>query len=84
MNEHFLNAIFCKNVSGRPPVWLMRQAGRYMHEYQAIRQKYSFLELCFSEDLIVEVTKMPIDAFGFDAAIVFSDIFLYFGIITYG
>jgi len=76
MNKHFLDALSNENFSSRPPVWLMRQAGRYMHEYQAIRKKHTFLDLCYNEELICKVTKMPIDAFGFDAAIVFSDILL--------
>jgi len=58
----------------RTPVWFMRQAGRYMAEYRAIRQKVSFLELCADADLCAEVTCQPVDAFGVDAAIVFSDI----------
>src|SRR5512135_289303 len=56
------------------PVWLMRQAGRYMPEYRVVRGKVSFLELCKSPELCTEVTLQPIDALGVDAAILFSDI----------
>ena len=72
-NNLLLEALHCKN-KGRPPVWLMRQAGRYMPEYRALRARYSFLEMCHQPELIAEVTKLPIKAFGMDAAILFSDI----------
>ena len=58
----------------RPPVWLMRQAGRYLPEYQAIRNKVTFLELCKNPELSAEVMLATVDRLGVDAAIIFSDL----------
>ena len=73
MNTRFLDACWGKPVD-RTPVWLMRQAGRYLPEYMEVRSGCSFLELCKTPDLAAEVTIQPVDILGVDAAILFSDI----------
>jgi len=75
MNDTFLRA--CRGEKTEyTPVWFMRQAGRYLPEYQAVRGKITFLELCHTPELCTEVTLQPIDIFGFDASILFSDILI--------
>ncbi|MBU6154441.1 MAG: uroporphyrinogen decarboxylase [Bdellovibrionales bacterium] len=69
----YTNAVFRKNT-GRPPVWFMRQAGRYHSHYQALKRKHSFMELCKVPELAAETTFGPIRDFDFDAAILFSDL----------
>src|SRR5258706_6196262 len=71
----FLNACHCRPVD-HPPVWLMRQAGRALPEYRALKQKYAFVQLVQTPELAAEVTLQPIRRFDFDAAILFSDILI--------
>lgn len=73
MNDLLLRALKCQKVE-RPPIWIMRQAGRYLPEYRALRAKHSFHELVHTPHLAAQVTHLPIDIFGMDAAILFSDI----------
>ena len=65
-----------KQPTSYTPIWLMRQAGRYMKEYRALRKKYSFLEMCKNPEMAAQVTIQPIDKFKLDAAIIFSDILI--------
>ncbi len=75
MNNTFLKA--CRGEkTDYTPIWMMRQAGRYLPEYQKVRGNVTFLELCKSPELCVEVTLQPIDILGMDAAILFSDILI--------
>ena len=71
--ERFLAACACQTLE-RPPLWIMRQAGRYLPEYRALKAKSSFLEMVRTPALAAEVTLQPLKRFGLDAAILFSDI----------
>ncbi len=73
--SNFLAAAY-GNPHDTIPIWIMRQAGRYLPQFQAVRKDHSFLEICNSPELMARVTLDPIEEFGFDAAIVFSDILL--------
>ncbi len=77
MNDRFLRACRREPVD-RTPVWFMRQAGRYMAEYRALRERYSLLEMCAEPELAAAVTLQPVNAIDVDAAILFSDLLLPF------
>ncbi len=70
----FLKALSCKNFDARPPVWLMRQAGRYMPSYKKLREKYTLWQLFHTPELAARVTLLPMHLLEVDAAILFSDI----------
>jgi uroporphyrinogen decarboxylase len=77
VNDRFLRACRRQPVDATP-VWFMRQAGRYMADYRALRQRYSLLEICANPELAVAVTLQPVDLIEVDAAILFSDLLVPF------
>lgn len=74
-NTRYLDALARKPLD-RPPVWIMRQAGRYMPEFRALRAKHDFLKVCRTPELACEVTLQPLEPIGVDAAILFCDILI--------
>jgi uroporphyrinogen decarboxylase len=77
VNDRFLRACRRQPVDATP-VWFMRQAGRYMSDYRALRERYSLLQICAEPELAVAVTMQPVDVIDVDAAILFSDLLLPF------
>ncbi|HUK49439.1 MAG TPA: uroporphyrinogen decarboxylase family protein, partial [Terriglobales bacterium] len=75
MSNRFIRACRRQPVDATP-VWFMRQAGRFLPEYRKIREKHDVVEICKNSDLCAEVTSMPVEALGVDAAIMFADIML--------
>lgn len=74
VNDRVLKALAGKSPQDRRPLWIMRQAGRYLPEYRALKEKYSFEELCAQPELAAEVTLQPLRRFPLDAAIIFADL----------
>src|SRR5215510_10665855 len=75
LDERRMLRVFAGQALTPPPIWLMRQAGRYLPEYRDVRARVGdFLELCYTPELAADVTLQPIRRFGFDAAILFADI----------
>src|SRR5215212_2230663 len=72
-NDLLLRALRQEKVE-RPPVWMMRQAGRYLPDYMKLKEKYAFFERCRIPELATEITIQPVEQVGVDAAIIFSDI----------
>jgi uroporphyrinogen decarboxylase len=72
-NDLLLRTLRGENTE-RPPVWMMRQAGRYLPDYMKLKEKYSFFERCQNPELATEITIQPVEQVGVDAAIIFSDI----------
>ena len=72
-NDRYLRALKGETLD-RPPVWMMRQAGRYLPEFMKLKEKYDFFTRCQTPELAAEITVQPIRRYGMDAAILFSDI----------